>query len=268
MAIMSLHSAASALSALNTSLDVTANNLANVNTPGFKPSRVNFEDLLYVERAQPGIESAYGQTRPIGLYVGLGTRVTGTQTEFTQGNPIPTGNEFDLMIDGRHSFFKVESPKSPGGFAYTRAGGFVKNKDGQLVLANNIGQKLIPEIVLPPDAMQVTIDASGKVSYTTSASSTANELTRLTLTNFINPAGLKSLGGNLYEETAASGQPLDGNPGDDNFGTIQQGSIEASTVDPTKELIDLIKTQRAFEMNSNTIRTADATLQTVAQLKR
>ncbi|MFT3684817.1 MAG: flagellar basal-body rod protein FlgG [Phycisphaerales bacterium] len=268
MAIISLHSAASALSALNTALDVTANNLANVNTPGFKPSRTNFEDLLYVERMQPGIEDSHGNNRPIGLYVGLGVKVTGTQTEYKLGTPITTDNPLDIMIQNQASFFKVESPNSPGGYAFTRAGHFTRNKDGQVVLANNIGQKLIPEITIPDNASGITISETGDVSYTVDGSSDSVQLTRIQVSNFINPQGLKSIGGNLVEETAASGPPVDGDPGTDQFGRLSQGFIEGSAVDPTKELIDLIKTQRAFEMNSNTIRTADATLQTVAQLKR
>jgi flagellar basal-body rod protein FlgG len=248
MAIIALHSAASALSALNTSLDVTSNNLANVNTPGFKPSRANFQDLLYVEKMQ-------------------GVQVTGTQTEFTQGPPIATERNLDLAIDG-NGFFKVDSPDSPGGYAYTRAGSFTRNKDGQVVLANSQGQKLEPEFVIPREADGITIDQTGMVSYTVPGSPDQVQVGRLQLSGFINPSGLKSVGGNLYEETSASGPAVDGEPGADNYGRIMQNYIEGSAVDPTRELIDLIKTQRAFEMNSNTIRTADATLQTVAQLKR
>lgn len=267
MAIVALHSASSALSALNTSLDVTANNLANVNTPGFNPSRANFEDLLYQEKMQPGIENAYGDNRPIGLYVGLGVRVTGTQIQFNQGNPIATGNPLDLTINGR-GFFKVESPDSPGGYAYTRAGQFTRNNEGQVVMASSTGQKLQPEIIIPIEATEITIDNTGMVSYTLPDDPAPVELGRLQLTSFINPTGLSSVGGNLFEETTASGPPQDGDPGTDQWGSILQNFIEGSTVDPTRELIDLIKTQRAFEMNSNTIRTADETLRTVAQLKR
>ena len=267
MAILSLHSASSALSALNTALDVTSNNLANVNTPGFKPSRTNFQDLLYIERMQPGIENAHGDTRPIGLYVGLGVEVTGTQTMFTQGPPIRTEGDLDLSING-DGFFKVDSPNSPTGYAYTRAGHFTKNSEGQVVLADAQGQKLVPEISFPPEAMNITIDPTGMVYYSLAADSDPVEAGQLQLTNFINPAGLSPIGGNLFEVTAASGPGIDGEPGTDNFGTLMQKYIEGSAVDPTKELIDLIKTQRAFEMNSNTIRTADETLRTIAQLKR
>jgi flagellar basal-body rod protein FlgG len=268
MAIISLHSAASALSALNTSLDVTANNLANANTPGFKPSRANFQDLLYVERMQPGIESGTsGERRPIGLYVGLGTQVTGTQMEFKQGSPIETGRPLDLTING-DSFFKVTAPEVPGGFAYTRAGHFTQNAEGQVVLADNVGRRIDPEITFPQGATGITVTPDGRVTYSDGVSTTPIELTRITLSMFINPSGLKSLGGNLFAPTAASGPAVDGQPETENFGSLLQGFIEGSAVDPTRELIDLIKTQRAFEMNSNTIRTADETLRTVAQLKR
>lgn len=267
MAIVSLHSAASALSALNTSLDVTANNLANVNTPGFKPSRANFQDLLYVERMQPGIESSGGEKRPIGLYVGLGVQVTGTQTEFTQGSPIQTDRPLDITIEG-NGFFKVTSPDSPGGYAFTRAGHFTRNNEGQFVLANNVGQKLEPEIVIPAGQTGITIGSDGKVVYSLGTGVDPVEAGQITLASFINPSGLKAIGGNLFEPTIASGPAVEGNPGTDNFGLLLQNYLEGSAVDPTRELIDLIKTQRAFEMNSNTIKTADETLRTVAQLKR
>jgi len=267
MAVVALHSAASALSALNTSLDVISNNLANVNTPGFKPSRANFQDLLYQQQMQPGIENSHGDVRPIGLFVGLGVQVAGTQTEFSQGSPISTERPLDLTVEG-NGFFKVTSPDAPGGFAYTRAGHFTRNNEGQVVLANNVGQRLEPEMVIPQDANSITIAPDGTVTYTTSQSAAQVELGRMTLTTFVNPSGLKAVGGNLYNETAASGPPIDGNPETENFGSVLQFFLEGSTTDPTRELIELIKTQRAFEMNSNTIRTADETLRTVAQLKR
>ena len=263
----SLWIAKTGLDAQQTRMAVTSNNLANVNTPGFKPSRANFQDLLYIERMQPGVENAHGDNRPIGLYVGLGVEVTGTQTQFTQGSPIRTEAELDMTING-DGFFKVESPNSPTGYAYTRAGHFTKNRDGQVVLADSQGQKLIPEVSFPDGAMNITIDETGMITYSTGDDSEPQELVRIQLANFINPAGLAPIGGNLYEVTGASGPAIDGDPGTDNFGTIMQKYIEGSAVDPTKELIDLIKTQRAFEMNSNTIRTADETLRTVAQLKR
>ena len=268
MALIALQSAASALSALNTALDVTSNNLANVNTAGFKSSRANFQDLLYIEQSQPGVRNANNDQRPIGLYVGLGTRVSGTETNFAQGSPI-TGGPLDLLIQG-NGFFKVavQSTLAPGGFAYTRAGQFTTNADGQIVLATDQGRILQPAITIDPDATGVTINASGQVFVTKPGNAQPQQIGSITLTNFINPTGLKSLGENLYAETGASGAPIDGTPGDQAFGQITQGQYEGSNVDPTSELINLIRVQRAFEMNSNSIKAADETLQTVAQLYR
>lgn len=267
MAIISLHSAASALSALNTSMDVTSNNLANVNTPGFKPSRANFQDLLYVERAQPGAINASGDQRPIGLYVGLGVQVSGTQVEFTQGPPVNTEREMDLTIEGS-GFFRVVAPDQPGGFAYTRTGSFTRNSDGEMVLASDQGRRLDPNIVIPENASNLTIDRTGRVFVTTATAVAPTEIGQISLANFINPSGLKQIGENLFVETAASGPAVTGTPQSENFGSLIQRFIEGSAVDPTRELIDLIRVQRAFEMNSNTIRAADETLKTVSNLRR
>jgi flagellar basal-body rod protein FlgG len=267
MAVISLQSAASALSALNTSLDVTANNLANVNTPGFKPSRANFQDLLYIERMQPGIQNAAGDQRPIGLSVGLGVQVAGTQVEFTQGPPIATDRELDISIEGS-GFFRVVAADQPGGFAYTRAGAFTRNSEGQVVLASDSGRVLEPAITIPEDAADLTIDRTGRVFVNTAANVDPQEIGQIELAVFINPSGLKQIGENLFVETAASGPPVVGTPQTENFGALLQNYIEGSAVDPTRELIDLIKTQRAFEMNSNTIRAADETLRAVSQLRQ
>jgi flagellar basal-body rod protein FlgG len=268
MAIISLHSAASALTALNTAMDVTANNLANINTAGFKSSRANFQDLMYIEKAQPGVKNTFGDQRPTGLYVGLGTKIAGTQFNFAQGSP-EHGQKLDLMITG-NGFFKVTVPDSvgPGGFAYTRTGQFTLNSDGQIVMANDVGSKLDPPITIPSDVTDISIDSEGQV-YVTRPSTTEPELLgQITISNFINPSGLKAAGKNLFTETGASGPPIEGNPGTDSFGTITQGMYEGSNVDPTTELVNLIEIQRAFEMNSNSIRAADQTLQTIAQLHR
>lgn len=267
MAILALQSASTGLNALNTALDVTANNLANINTPGFKSARTNFQDLLYIERAQPGTENANGDQRPTGLYVGLGVKVSGTQQEFSQGSPMATGNELDLMIQGR-GFFRVGIEDDRGSFAYTRAGNFTKNSEGQLVLANDQGRRLDPEIVIPDNAISVTINGDGRVFVLTPGNTAPEELTQLQIVNFVNPAGLKQIGENLWVETAASGAPTEGTPGTEGRGTIQQNFLEASNVDPTKELIELIRTQRAFEFNSQSIRAADEALRSVAQLRQ
>lgn len=269
MAITALHSAATGLSALNTQLDVTANNLANSQTVGFKTSRVNFEDLLYQQKIQPGVENTIGDNRPIGLAVGLGTRVSGTQLSFEQGNMINTGIPGDVAIEGQ-GFLRVAVPPdlAPGGFAYTRAGQITQNKDGELVLAFANGARLDPNIVVPTDAISFEIGPDGQVTYLQPGNPDAQVAGQLELTTFTNPSGLRQAGQNLFAETGASGPPTSGVPGEDNRGIIRAGFLEGSNVDPTNELVDLIKTQRAFEMNSQVIRTADAALQTVTQLRR
>lgn len=269
MAINALQSAASGLSALNTALDVTANNLANVNTPGFKSSRVNFQDLLYVEKAQPGALNQIEDQRPIGLYVGLGVRVSGTQLDFAQGAPQATGRPLDVTINGQGFFrVRVEDSLGTGGFGYTRAGNFSLNANGELVLANDQGRRLEPSIQIPIDAVTVTIAADGRVLVTLPGQAEPEALGPLELATFINQAGLKQVGENLYVETAASGPPTTGIPGSEGRGSLQSAFLESSNVDPTRELIELIRTQRAFEMNSQSIRAADESLRSVAQLRR
>lgn len=269
MAINALQSAASALSALNTSLDVSANNLANINTAGFKSSRANFQDLIYVERAQPGTTNANQDQRPIGHYIGLGVRVSGTHLDFTQGAPQTTGRPLDIMIDGE-GFFEVavEDSLGPNGLAYTRAGNLALNADGEIVLANDQGRRVQPVIQVPANAKTITIGADGQVFVALEGETEPTQVGQLNLSTFINPAGLKQVGENLYVETSASGPPNSGVPGIDGRGSIKAGFLEASNVDPTKELIELIRTQRAFEMNSQSIRSADETLRSVSQLRR
>lgn len=274
MAINALYSAATGLSALNTQLDIISNNLANVNTNGFKASRANFQDLLYQEQSFPGTENANGDIRPTGLYVGMGVKVSGTQLDFRQGAPVTTGNPLDVMIQDpgnyARSFFRVqvEPDRSANGIAYTRAGNFTQNQNGELVLATDTGRRLEPVITIPADAISVSIANDGEVSYTTPANATPQVAGRILLAGFVNPAGLMQIGENLYAPTDSSGPAVDGNPGEGTLGTLSSGQLEASNVDPTKELIEMIKTQRAFEMNSNSIRAADDTLRAVAQLRR
>ncbi|MEC9373609.1 MAG: flagellar basal-body rod protein FlgG, partial [Planctomycetota bacterium] len=269
MAIIALQSASSGLSALSTKLDVIANNLANVNTDGFKASRANFQDLLYIEKAQPGVENANGDQRPTGLYVGLGVKVSGTQVDFTQGPPVTTDRELDLMIDGAGFFqVQVEDQRAPGGIAYTRAGNLTLNSDGELVLANDQGRRLEPNIVVPDDAEAIEVTRDGLVFVRQPGQQDPVQIGEIDLAAFINPTGLRQIGENLFAETAASGPPLTGEPGTDGRGGILQRRLEGSNVNPTNELINLIRTQRAFEMNSQTIRAADETLQSVAQLRR
>lgn len=269
MAVLAMQSAASGLRALDTRLDVIANNLANVNTEGFKSSRVNFEDLLYVERQQPGVENANGDQRPTGLYVGLGVRASGTQQDFSQGAPIPGTSQMDMMIEGK-GFFKVavETDLGQGGFAYTRMGNFTLNAQGTVVLANSDGRILDPVLTVPNNAESFSVNPDGRVFVQLPGQAVPSEIGQIQLTNFINEAGLTQVGTNLWTESVASGPPIEGIPGTDNFGYIRGGSLEGSNVDPSRELIDLIRTQRAFEMNSQAIRASDETLQSVTQLRR
>jgi flagellar basal-body rod protein FlgG len=269
MAIMALHSAQTGLSALNTELDVIANNLANVNTTGFKKSRVNFEDLLYQQRKLPGVENANGDRRPIGLYVGLGVKVSGTQLDFREGAPVSTERSLDLLIKGPGFFqVEVEPDRAEGGLAYTRNGAFTRNADGELVLASDTGRRLIPAITIPDDATAIDVDSNGEVFYMSPGDAEPQSAGVIELAAFVNPQGLAQLGETLFAETGGSGPPLTGDPGESGLGTIESGFLEGSNVDPTMELVKMIRTQRAFEMNSQTIRTADETLRAVAQLRR
>lgn len=269
MAITALNSASTALSALNTQLDVIAINLANANTMGFKGSRVNFQDLIYLEQAQPGTENANGDQRPTGLYVGLGVKISGTQVDFSQGSLLSTNRPLDVAIEGQ-GFLRVliEPDRSPSGQAFTRAGNLLVNSNGELVMANDEGRRLDPPITLPPDTISMTIGTDGRVLVLQPGATEPTEVGQIEVTAFINPAGLKQLGENLYVESAASGPPITGTGGEEGRGLVRQGFLEASNVDPTKELIELIRAQRAFEMNSQTIRAADESLRTIAQLRR
>lgn len=269
MSTIALHSAATGLSALSRELDVIANNLANVNTTGFKASRVNFQDLLYAEKAQPGVENANGDERPTGLYVGLGTRISGTQLNFMQGPAETTERPLDLMIEG-DGFFMVEVESDLGGIAYTRAGNFTLNRDRELVLATDQGRRLEPPITIPEGvpASAISIAADGTISVIEPGDTESTVIGDIELARFTNPAGLRQIGENLFLPSSASGAAVNGEPGQDGFGFILQGVLESSNVDPVTELINLIKTQRAFEMNSQVIQAADETLQTIGNLRR
>lgn len=267
MAIQALHSSASGMNALSTELDVISNNLANVNTNGFKASRVNFEDLIYQQKRQPGVESDANDTPPAGLQVGLGTRISNTQYDFQQGSAVITDRPLDVFISG-DGFFQVDILEEfGGGKGYTRAGNFFVNRDGELVLGNSDGPRLSQGISISEDAIGVSISSSGIVSEI-DANNNANEIGQIELFNFVNKSGLKSIGGNIYVESEISGPPTSGEPGTGNFGTLKQGQLEASNVNPVTELVQLIKTQRAFEMNSQTIQAADQILQVVSNLRR
>tara|TARA_R110002111_G_scaffold112543_3_gene172306 strand:+ start:534 stop:1343 length:810 start_codon:yes stop_codon:yes gene_type:complete len=268
MAIAALHSAASGLSALSTSIDVTANNLANANTVGFKASRTNFEDLMYLQKAQPGVENANGDHRPAGIQVGLGTRLSNSQADFTIGSPNATGQDFDMMING-DGFFKVSIlPDQGDGIGYTRAGNLFRNRDGDLVLGNSNGPRLEPVINIPEGVTGIEIAEDGTISGFEPGAVAPTELGQVEIATFVNRAGLESIGGNIFVETTASGAPIAGTPGEGTLGTILHKFLESSNVDPVIELVSLIKTQRAFEMNSQTIQAADEALQVIGNLSR
>jgi len=267
MAVLALQSAATGLTALNTKLDVIAHNLANVNTTGFKASRANFQDLMYVEQAQPGVENAIGDKTPTGLYVGLGVKVSGTQLDFREGATINTGRPLDVRINGK-GFFRVEIEPERGSLGYTRSGNFAINADGELVLANDQGRRLTPRITLPANVEAVQITNNGEVLVRVPGQQNLANIGQIELANFVNPAGLEQIGENLFVATDGSGDETRGAPGEDDRGALVQGVLEGSNVDPTLELIDLIRTQRAFEMNSQAIRAADETLRAVGQLRR
>lgn len=268
MAIIALNTAATGLQAQETALDVIANNLANSNTVGFKASRANFQDLLYQERKLPGIENREGDRRPIGLYVGLGTKVTGTQLDFSLGSAMETGRPLDLLIDGQ-GFFQVEIEDDIGdGIGYTRAGDFVLNQDGEVVLASDQGRRLIPNITIPEDASDISISTDGIVSVQLPGQVDPVIVDTIQLATFINPAGMRQMGENIYIPSAASGDPSVGDPGQDGRGVLRQNFLEGSNVDPVTELVSLIRTQRAFEYNSQAFQAADEALQTIGNLRR
>jgi flagellar basal-body rod protein FlgG len=268
MAITALNSAATGLRALSTRIDVVANNLANAETTAFKRSRVNFEDLFYLQLKQPGATNSAGEPSPAGIFVGLGVKISNTQLDLEQGSLEDTRRDLDVGISG-DGFFKVKVLDGIGdGFAYTRNGNFFQNAEGDLVLGIGDGYRIEPSINIPADAIEINISETGIVEYKQPGSTDTKQAGQLRLSQFVNPQGLQLLGGGLYVETAASGAPVESNPGEDGAGITLKGFLEASNVDPVKELVSLIKTQRAFELNSQSIQSADQALQTIGNLRR
>ncbi len=264
--LRALDSAATGLRALSTQMDVISNNLANANNDGFKTSRVNFEDLMYQYKQQPGIQDAQGDIRPTGIAIGLGTRVSGTQLNFTQGAAVQTGRPLDLFIQGQGLFQVKTLPNIGNGLAYTRTGKFFINPNGQLVVNSSTGYLLQPPIQIPQNTTQVNVSTDGRVYATIAGQTNPQQVGQIQLVQFVNPQGLEQMGGNLYQETRASGPPVQANPGTNGLGTLVSGYTEASNVDPVKELVDLIKTQRAFDLNSQSIKASDQMLQVVDNL--
>lgn len=256
------------MTALSTQLDVISNNIANANNNGFKSSRVTFEDLLYQYQQYPGAKNENGDTRPVGIAVGYGTRVSGTQLDMAQGSSISTGRQLDVAIQGQ-GFLRVKTlPTQGDGFGYTRTGNFFVNPEGKLVLNSQNGYLLDPPVNVPPDTTAITISQDGRVFTTSAGSSTPQEQAPIQLAMFRNPQGLVQIGGNLYQKSDASGEATLGAPGTNGSGLLQQGFLEASNVDPVTELVNMIKTQRAFELNTQSIQAADQMLQQVNNLRR
>jgi flagellar basal-body rod protein FlgG len=252
----SLWVAKTGLDAQQTRMDVISHNLANANTTGFKTSRAAFQDLIYQNLRQPGGQTTEQTQAPSGLMLGTGVRVVGNEKLFTQGNVEPTGNSMDVAIQGR-GFLQVTQPD--GSIAYTRDGSLHMDQNGQLVTAD--GYALDPAITLPQNAQKVTIGTDGTVSVTVPGQAATQQVGTVQLADFINPAGLQPNGDNLYLETASSGAPQIGQPGLNGMGTLAQGSLESSNVNVVEQMVDMIQTQRTYEMNSKAISAADSMLQ-------
>ncbi len=246
------------LDAQQTRMTVISNNLANVNTTGFKRGRAVFQDLLYQNVRQAGAQSSQDTQLPSGLSLGTGVRTVATEKIFTQGNLVQTSNSLDLAIEGR-GFFQILLPD--GTLGYSRDGSFQMDNNGQLVTSN--GYVLQPGITIPANTLSISIGEDGVISVTTQGNSASTQVGNLQLTDFLNSAGLQPIGQNLFLETAASGSPQTGTPGLTGLGRLVQGSLETSNVNTVEELVNMIETQRAYEMNSKAISTSDQMLQYV-----
>lgn len=259
--IRSLWIARTGLDAQQTQLDVISNNLANVSTNGFKRGRAVFEDLLYQTLRQPGAQSSQQTQVPSGLQLGTGVRPVSTARIFTQGNLQKTDSTLDVAVQGS-GFFQILLPDGTTG--YTRDGSFQKDNQGQIVTAD--GYPLQPNITIPANALSVSIGSDGTVSITQSGTAAATQIGSIQVATFINPGGLQSIGQNLYLETASSGTPTPNTPGTNGAGQVTQGYVETSNVNVAEELVTMIQTQRAYELNSKVISTSDAMLGRLTQL--
>jgi len=257
---LSLYSAATGMEAQQLNLNTIANNLANVNTAGFKRSKIQFQDLLYQQPRSSGADAGGGNIVPTGVEVGNGSRIASTAKVFTQGQLTNTGQQLDVAIQG-DGFFEIQKPD--GTLAYTRDGSFNLNAQGQVVTAD--GMPVLSGFQNVPSGATISIAENGQVTVKTA---TGSQTYRLALTRFANPSGLQSLGGNLYAETAASGTPETGNPSEQGFGSVMQGYTENSNVNIVEEMVNLIVAQRAYEINSKSVQTSDEMLQNIAQMKR
>lgn len=258
-----LRTAASGMYAQQLQVDTISNNLANVNTTGFKKSKVEFQDLIYQTIQATHRVRGLGSNVPAELQIGHGVKAVAIEKSFAQGSPTQTNNPFDIALQGE-GFFQIQRPD--GTLAYTRNGNFQASPDGRIVNAD--GYLLDPEIVVPEDALEVTIDREGYVYVKTYGTSESTEVGQIELARFTNPTGLRSMGQNLFLETEASGIPIVGSPGQEGFGDVHQGYLEASNVQVVEEMVDMITAQRAYELSSKAIRTADSMMQEANNLKR
>lgn len=260
--IRSLNTAATGMKAQQTNMDVATNNIANVSTNGFKKSRAEFEDLMYQTQVEPGAVTGLNSVNPTGVQVGLGAKTAAVAKDFEQGSTKVTNGAFDIEIQGS-GFFPVQTPN--GQIAYTRDGAFKKGPDGRLQDRN--GNVLQPEITIPPNSTGVEIGANGQVSVLVENNTQPQSVGQIQIVGFVNPAGLKALGGNLFVPTNASGVPQQANPGQSGLGSLAQGQLETSNVNIVDEMVGMITTQRAYEMNSKAIQASDAMLQAINNLR-
>lgn len=248
------------LAAQDAKMSSIANNLANVNTTGFKRDRVAFADLFYDIQRQPGAQADQNNEIPTGIQVGNGVRILGTQKVFTTGSFAQTGQDLDMAIVGK-GFFQIE--QLSGEMAYTRNGQFNLSSEGQIV--NGDGLPLVPNIQVPANAVSISVGSDGTVTAKMAGESAPLEIGQITLTNFANPAGLESLGGNLYVATGSSGEPQEGIAGEDSLGQLKQKTLEGSNVSVVEEMVDMISTQRAYEMNAKVVSASDQMLKFINQ---
>lgn len=260
--IRSLNTAATGMAAQQENMDVISNNIANSQTTGFKKSRAEFEDLLYHTKREPGSVAGANSYSPNGVQIGLGTRTSSVQKNFEVGGAVTTKGTLDVQIEGP-GFFQMQTPD--GQTVYTRDGSFRKDPSGKIVDKN--GNTLMPEITIPPDTAGLEIRPNGEVAVVQGTNTTPVTIGQLDLVNFVNPAGLKALGRNIFSQTPASGQAIANRPGLNGVGYLAQGQLEASNVNIVDEMVDMIKAQRAFETNSKVIQTSDQMLQSINSMR-
>lgn len=263
MSLRALWTSAVGMSSQALNMDVIANNLANVNTTGFKRSRADFQDLFYQNLRIAGAASSAGTEIPTANQIGLGTKVSAVAKLFVQGDYQQTGNELDLAVDGE-GFFQINTPD--GEIAYTRAGAFKLDGDGNVVTSD--GYLLQPQITVPDNAIQLTVGPDGTVTVINAGETTPSEIGNVETARFANPAGLTAIGKSLFLESETSGSPTTGTPGEDGLGTINQGFLEMSNVNIVEEMVNMIVAQRAYEINGKAIQTSDEMLQTANNIKR